>query len=167
MVQSITPYSDNLLTYDENSGNYILTIEICKSELPTENINDDGILLKRIKKNSRIVYNYIYTHCAQANINVVERLLNYTQNGRKFLFDVLMAQMEADLESAYNDLGIQSPVNVVNGSTLDTKKIFDEQLCLMAKNIVNTQSKKYFGFNIMYKSVFPYYLVYNLGGEKI
>ena len=100
-MNKIEPYNDANLTYDENTKRYFLTLETVKSNLP-ETITDDGILTYRIKKNTRIVYNYILSHCHSSNRKVVVDLIAHTEEYRNWIYEVLMAQMEDDLFKSYS-----------------------------------------------------------------
>ena len=98
------PYNDNNLVFDENTGRYELTLEYLKNENGGNVYADDETAKRRIKLNSRVVYKYIETHVANANRSVVSFLLHKTQEGRKFLFNILSEQQFADIATGYNDL---------------------------------------------------------------
>ena len=141
-MNKIEPYNDKKLTYDENTKRYFLTLETVKSNLP-ETITDDGILTYRIKKNTRIVYNYILSHCHSSNRKVVVDLIAHTEEYRNWIYEVLMAQMEADLFNGYNDLGLQPAQN-----TEERMLQIEQQVCIETQSIIYS-SLGYGNVNIM------------------
>lgn len=129
---------------------YILTPEFVKDQLDVH-YKDDETLLKRIKANSRKIYNYIYSHAYSSNRPVIERLLNKTPEGYKYLKDALLTQMEADLETGINDLTKQPAINMSNFNTLDRNLLFINQITPDTEQILDN-SKAYFnGINILYQ----------------
>lgn len=159
----INPYSDNSLTYNEFNQRYELTKEYCKNEF-ANTFADDGILERRIKLNTRIVYNYIDKHIATVNKNVVDFLLNKTEEGRKFILELLSQQMYADIETGYNDLGYQPNINF-SGQDKDRKMIQESALCVAAEDVFYN-SDIYFGIRLDYRMVFPYQYFMLLNGVK-
>ena len=102
-LKIITPYNDDELSFNNETSRYELTPQYCKDNFEA-NFRNDNILAKRIALNSRVIYNYIITHCALVNRSVVMFLLHRTEQGRKFLTEILTAQMYADIETGYNDI---------------------------------------------------------------
>jgi len=158
-LNTITPYSDNDLTFDESLGMYLLTIQKVKS-VYDNNFQDDQTLLRRIKKNSRKVYNFIYYRGFSANKKAITFLLNRTKEGREFILNVLLEQMEADLESGYNDLSSSPAINVSNGQTIDREHLAQNQVSVDTEQLIEN-STYYFGVPITLRAPFPwrYYLV--------
>lgn len=152
----ITPYSDDSLIYDQETGRYLLTLKYCKSEFDS-NFKDDGVLEKRIKKNTRNVYSFIFSRVATVNKPVVDFLLRKTEEGRKFMLDILSAQMEADVESGYNDLTLYSPVNMMNGRVTPREEIQRNQVSVATEQIFNN-SDDYLGIRINYLAPYPAWL---------
>ena len=148
------PYDDPKMYFDEEEGRYVLTIE-CAKDLFPNNFRDDGVLLKRLKKNSRKIYNFIHYRGASVNREVVDFLLNRTEEGRKFLYAVLTEQMEADVETGYNDLSSSPAVNVSNGQVIDRELLAQNQISVDAEQIIN-DSASYFGVSIVLRTQFPW-----------
>ena len=153
-LKIIKPYSDNDLEWNEKDGMYYLTINYVKNNMDDTALND-GILTKRIKKNSRIIYRYIQGKTNSRNYDLVKYVLNNTENGRKFLLDVLTPQMEADLETGYNDIGLQNPIDFDTGRVIPRAKIMENRLCFETETII-AKSVSYFGFNILYQMPYTF-----------
>lgn len=155
------PYDDQVMKFDSTAGRYYLTLEFVKSELDTKACIDDGELERRIKKNSRKIYNYIFYHSYTANKPVVNFCINHTENGRKFLKDVLLEQLESDLQSGYNDLSNQSPINFANGSVIDRSELLRNQVTVDTEQIIE-RNADYFGFNLFVMSQYSNKLIYQM-----
>lgn len=147
------PYNDQKLNYNENTGRYELTIQYLKDEFGPC-YADDGIATQRIKLNSRVVYSYILIHTATFNRQVVNFLLTKTEEGRKFLLDILREQQYADIQTGYNDLKYTPAISFGNGQDKDRNEIRKNGLCIAAEEIFQS-SAEYFGFNIGYLGQFP------------
>ena len=148
----INHYDDDNLTFNEKTGRYELTIQYCKNNFDST-FKNDGVLTRRIKLNSQVVYNYIALHTATVNKPVVSFLLNKTQEGRDFLLEVLQAQMYADIQTGYNDLLFQPAINF-QGQDKDRTQIRLNSLCVAAEQLFE-ESDKYFGVRISYQGQFP------------
>ena len=155
-INVITPYDDNSLQFNQDSGRYELTTKYCRANF-TINFADDGILERRIKKNTRNVYSFIFSRVATTNKQVVDFMLKRTEEGRKFLLDILSAQMEADIDSGYNDLAMTSPVNLSNGQVIPREEIKRNQVSVATEQIFEN-SDDYFGFRLGYTGMFPAWL---------
>lgn len=151
----IKPYDDEKLVWNESEGQYELTFEYCKSEFEC-NFRDDDTLKKRIKKNSRKVYRFIEYRVNQYNKPIVVGLLARTNEGRKFIFDILRTQFESDVETGYNDLSGTPAVNLANGQVIDRNELWKNQISVDAEQIFDNSST-YFGINLGYQGVFPPY----------
>ena len=81
-------------------------------------------------------------------------VLQNTEEGREFLFDILTTQLEADLETGYNDLSSSPAINLANGQVMDRNELYRNQICVDAEQIFD-DSDRYFGFRIGYQCVFP------------
>lgn len=152
-LHKITPYSDSSLKWNEQTQQYELTIEYCKANFDSH-FADDEVLKKRIKKNTRNVYRFIKYRTFSSNRPVVEKVLNYTEEGRKFILEMLSVQMEADNETGYNDLTGTPAINLSNGQVLDRNELYKNQLCVDAEEIFDS-SDSWFGFRIGYQAPFP------------
>lgn len=154
-INVIQPYTDNNLEWNEELGRYELTLAYFKAHFQN-NFNDDQILLNRIKKNSRKVYNFIKYRGYSMNWKVTEFLLNRTEQGREFLLAVLSEQMEADNESAYNDLSSTPALNASNGQFIDRELLYANQVSVDTEQIIEN-SATYFGVSIVLRSLYPFY----------
>lgn len=157
IMKPILPYNDNLLEFNEKTQKYELTIETIKNNFDVY-FNDDGVLTKRIRKNSRLIYNYIFSHSYSGNKRVILHFLHFTDKGREFLYDALLSQMEADLESGYNTLIDQPAIDFKNGSVINRNEIVRNQVSVATEQIL-LSSMGYFGFNLLYSAPFPYRIV--------
>lgn len=146
------PYSDDNLEWNPNSGRYELTLQFLKDQFG-ESYKNDEVAKRRLKLNSQVVYYYINAHVASWNREVVNFLLHKTEEGRKFLLEILSAQIYADLQTAYNDTMFISPINF-NGQDKDRNEIRRNALCLAAEDVFQN-SDTFFGIRIGYQGQFP------------
>ena len=152
------PYNDEVMTYNENTGRYELTIEYVKDNF-TINFRDDRTLKERIKKTSRKIYNVIFARSNSANKQVIDFMLNRTLQGRVFLHDLFYEQLEADLQTGFNDLSSMPAINYANGNVIPREEQIRNQISVDTEQILD-RSVEYFGINLLYSSTFPFY-VYN------
>ena len=161
-LTKIKPYSDNSLTWNSETNQYELTIQYVKDNFE-ESYVDDGVLQKRIHKNSRKVYRAIKYRVYSRNRVLVEKLINGTEQGREFIKEMLSAQMEADVGTGYNDLSETPAINLANGQIIDRNELYRNQLCVDAEQVFDS-SDDYFGFRIGYQAAFPpYFFVFFRG----
>lgn len=156
------PYDDQFLKFNEATKRYELTIEFVKNEFDS-NFRDDKVLQRRIEKNSRKIYNYIKYHSYSGNSELINKLLNETEEGRLFLKAVLYEQMDADIETGFNDLSSQPAINVANGQIIDRPELQKNQISVDAEQIID-RNADYFGFNICVMTRFPLMLQLYLKG---
>lgn len=157
----IEPYDNDKLEFKE--GRYVLTIEEFNNKF-TNPFADTGILAKRLEKNSRKIYNYILNNCYSLNQKIVRRLINETEVGRKFIYDVLIEQMEADIDSGYNDVSSQQPLNLTSGQILSRDELRKNQICIDAEQIID-RNADYFGFNILVPHLYTNVILLRLREE--
>lgn len=150
------PYNDGKLKFNELTNHYELTLAYVKENFDV-NFKDDGVLQKRITLNSRVVYNYLFFRTHTNNKEVVEFMLNKTENGRKFLLDLLHEQMSADLQTGFNDMGNLPSINMATGQVIDRELIMQNMVSVNTEMIAD-RSEQYCGFNLLYQSTFPFYL---------
>lgn len=150
----INHYDDDNLVWNDKTGRYELTLQYCKNNFDSTYRND-GVLQRRIKLNSQVVYNYIALRVATVNKSVVNFLLNKTQEGRDFLLELLSAQQYADIQTGYNDMIFQPAINFSGGNDKDRNQIKLNALCVAAEQILN-ESDNYFGVRITYQGQFPW-----------
>lgn len=148
------PRDDENLTFDKATGRYELTLAYLKDQFG-ESYKDDGVAKRRIKLNTQVCYNYINAHTATWNRQVVDFLLNKTEEGRAFILALLSAQQYADLQTGYNDT-IYMPALNFNGQDKDRNEIRKNALCVAAEDIFQN-SDVYFGIHINYQGQFPPY----------
>lgn len=147
------PYDDESLEFNEETGRYQLTLAYVKKENDIT-FRSDGVLRKRIKNNSKLVYHFLYLRSNSANYFALDFLLQRTEEGRKFLLDVLSEQMEADLETGYNDIGKQPAINFASGQIINRDEIQRNIVSVTTENLIY-ESHKYFGFNAISQAVLP------------
>ena len=159
----IQPYTDEFLKWNEATQKYELTLEFVKLAMDV-NFANDSITERRIKQNTKTVYNFIKYRCYSGNSAYIDVLLNKTEEGRRFIKDVLLCQFEADNETAYNDLVKQPAIDVASGKEIDRDKLWANQVSVETEQLVYS-NESYFGFNIMVRYTFPPLLkVYLKGG---
>lgn len=151
------PYNDDVLEWNSEIERYQLKLSYVKSLRDVMPYKNDRTTQQRIKQTSLRVYNYIFNHSNTANRAVVNFLLKRTENGRKFLKEVLTAQIEADMEYGYNDLMVRPVINAVSGQEGDRDNFRLNAISLECEEIIN-DSVGYFGFNICYLPVYPWSL---------
>lgn len=147
------PYDDDSLTFNTETARYELTKQYCKDNFEIT-FKNDGVLSRRIKRNSRVVYYYLYLHSHSNNYSVVNFFLHRTEEGRKYLLNVLTEQMEADLETGYNDIGKQPAINFANGQVLDRNEIQRNIVSVDTENVIYN-SAIYLGFNLISQATLP------------
>lgn len=151
------PQNDEILEWNVNTGRYQLTLQYVKSLRDVLPYRTDRMAQQRIKQTSLRVYNYIVNHSNSANRPVIDFLLNKTENGRKFLIEVLTSQMEADMEYGYNDLMVRPALNSATNQMLDRDEIRLNSISLETEEIIN-DSVGYFGFNLCVLMPYNWYL---------
>ena len=149
----ITPYDDAKMVWNGDLNRYELTIEFFKNNFQN-NFHDDQTLLNRIKKNSRKVYNFIRYRGYSMNWKISEFLINRTQEGREFILAALTEQMEADNESAYNDLSSMPAVNA-NGNAFDRELLYANQISVDTEQLIEN-SATYLGVCVVSRTLYPY-----------
>lgn len=160
------PYDDDKLVFNEKTGRYELALPHVKSQFDIT-FRDDGILQRRITKNSRKIYNVIYARSNSYNKGVIAFCLNRTKEGRRWLYDLLMEQIEADLETGFNDLSSQPAINYMNGRITPREEQIRNQITVDTEQVLD-RSVDYFGINLMYQSMFPSYVfIYVANASKV
>lgn len=148
-------YDDEKLVFNPSTDHYELSMAYARNNFG-ENFQDDNEMQKRITKNSRRVYNFIYNRGHHINKNVVTFLLNRTKQGREFLFDVLSMQMEADAENGFNDLTLNPTINVMNGQKVGDRYEFRQNLVTVDVEDKIDSSASYFGVSIVCQVPYPF-----------
>ena len=163
ILHFIEPSTTNELKWDEKTNRYELTIEYVKDNLEV-NFADDDVLSKRIKKNSRKIYNYLKYHSCTTNSMYLDVLLNKTEEGREFLKDVLLEQLEADNETGFNDLSSQPAVNTATGQVIERDELQRNQISVDTEQIIE-RCADYFGFNALMMMPYPLSIQLLLNGR--
>lgn len=151
-MEKITPYSDEKMLYNETTNQYELKLSWVKDNFGN-NFSDDGVLEQRIKKNTRKVLNYIYSHSYGGNRKIINAIILHTEEYREFIYDALFSQMEADLNGGYNDQDLYVPQ-----SREERDVQYLNQVSTGTQNILES-SIGYGGINLLYMGCFNY-LVY-------
>ena len=146
-MKHIKPYSDEKMLYNEQTKQYELKLSWVKANYGNP-FNDDNTLSVRIKRNTRRVYDYIFSHAYSGNRKVIIAIINHTEEYRNYIFEALSSQMEADLASGYNDQDLyvaknmeERNIQLVNQVTAHTETILKS-------------SSGYGGINLLYASTF-------------
>lgn len=147
-MKTILPYSDEKMLYNEETKQYELSIAWVKSEFGNP-FADDGVLQKRIMRNTRKVYNYIFSCSNSANRKIITAIISHTEEYREFIYDALFSQIEADLASGYNDQDLYVPKDL-NERYLQ----YVNEVSIMTKNIIDN-SKGYGGINLISAALLP------------
>ena len=159
----IKPYSNDQLSWNSTTEKYELTLQCVKSEFKI-NFSNDEETTRRIKKNTRKIYNYIKYHSSTVNSGYIDILLNKTEEGRRFLLDVLLEQFEADNETGYNDLSSQPAINIANGQVINREELERNQISVDTEQIIE-RNADYFGFNICMMMPYPLGVQLYLNGK--
>lgn len=154
-ITVINRYNDDKLVFNTSTDHYELSMVYARNNFG-ENFLDDAELQKRITKNSRRVYNFIYNRGHHTNKSVVTFLLNNTKEGREFLFDVLSMQMEADAENGFNDLTLNPTINVINGQKVGDRYDYRQNLVTVDVEDKIDASSSYFGVSIVAQVPYPF-----------
>lgn len=164
-MKHLEPKTDEVLEW--TGTQYVLTKAFIKQNFDIA-YKDDQVLDRRRMKNSRVVYSVITSRLNQANTQMALWLLNNTDCGRTFLRDILSEQMDADLSSGYNDLGMTSAINVANGSVIKREEIERNLLCVNAEMMLQGTTS-YFPFNLFVQYEYPWNIrnyVYGIGYKR-
>jgi hypothetical protein len=127
----------NMMTYDLNNHRYVLKAQYC-SEIAnlSEVYADQSAIDKTLKSISRTIYNWIYSRIPVCNKNYIEYLLAKHEDCIRALYEAMLAQLEADISSGYNDIKNQSAINFSTGMHLDREEIRKNLVCIEAQNIL-------------------------------
>lgn len=147
-LKILEPFSDELLKYDFTTNRYELTMSITKTLIGNP-FKDDAVLQQRIKKNSLVVYNYIYSRGNSHNKKYTEFILNNTKQGRLFIYKCLESQIMADALSGYNDLGDQNLIDLNKGQVVDRNKIIESQVSVNTQLLIENSQADLCGYNVL------------------
>ena len=148
-MEKIKPYSDEKMLYNDITKQYELTIAWVKNAFGNP-FADDNVLEQRIKRNTRKVYDYIFSHSYSGNRKIILAIVSHTEEYRNYIYDALLSQMESDLASGYNDQDNYLP------KTKDERELQHlNQVSVGTENILKS-SNGYGGINLLYAGVLPY-----------
>jgi hypothetical protein len=160
------PINDNKLVYNEKTKQYELTLEEVKEHFEIS-FNDDKVLEQRIKKNSRAVYLYIKTIGNPANDKLVKWFITYTEEGREYIYDALMSQIEADLTTGFNSIVDQPRINLKTGHIIPEDEFVKSIVSVGTMQILES-SEAYVGINLLYRAKLPWvYWAIMRGGRNV
>lgn len=147
LIITTTSIDENILEWNAINQRWQLTMQYAKTLCDAMTYKNDSVLKQRIKKTSTRVYNYIVSHSNTVNRSVIDFLLNKTEQGQRFLIEVLTAQLEADMEYGYNEIAIIPTINTATGQVGDRDQYRLNTISIECEQIID-DSAKYFGFNI-------------------
>jgi len=146
-MNKINTYSDEKMLYNELTKQYELNSGFVKGQFGNP-YTDDAMLEMRIKKNTRKVYDYIFSRAYSGNRKIIVAIINHTEEYRNWIFDALTRQMEADITSGYNDQDNYVPEN------RDEREMQQlNQVSVSCENVLY-DSIGYGGINLLYAGVF-------------
>lgn len=146
-MKKIEPYSDEKMLYNEETKQYELRSAWIKEQFG-DVFKDDAILTQRIKRNTRKVYNYIFSRGYSGNRKTILAIINHTEEYRQFIYDALFSQMESDMASGYNDQDLYVP------KSKDERELQQiNEVSVNTENVLKS-SNGYGGINLLYASAF-------------
>lgn len=144
------PINDQQMTYDPIFHRYILNVKFASTYLGvnlTQIYNEEAGAKSILNAISRRTYQYVYRNNAISNRNFVEYMLALDETLRPAIMEAMLAQLEADISSGYNDL-INSPgINIESGGVIDEQTMAERALCIDARSILENGNGC---FNLMY-----------------
>lgn len=149
IMNKIQPLSDDIMLYNETTKQYELQLAWVKGNFGNP-FADDGVLQMRIKRNTRKVYNYIFSHSYSGNRKAIYAIINHTNEYRDYIKDALISEMEADLASGYND---QDLYLAKSKDERDLQHL--NEVSVATENILKS-SIGYGSINLLYMGAFPY-----------
>lgn len=147
IMEKIQPYSDDKMLYNTETKQYELQMAWVKATFGNV-FADDTVLEQRIKRNTRKVYNYIFSRGYSGNRKTITAIINHTEEYRTYIYDALLSQMESDMASGYNDQDLYVP------KSKDDRELQQlNQVSVNTENILKS-SAGYGGINLLYASAF-------------
>ena len=148
-LQILAPFNDELLTFDRVNNRYELTMSMAKTIINGNPFKDDAVLKQRLKKNSLVVYNYIYSRGNSYNNKYTQFILNNTKQGRAFIYQCLESQIMADALSGYNDLGDQNLIDLNRNQTINREKVVVSQVSVNTQMLIENSQADLCGYNVL------------------
>lgn len=135
----IQPYDDNKLIYDKENHRYILNYQGVGDHVDAGQaygtIEKQRAIMNQI---SRTVYNFIYNTTNKKNKDYVEFKLATESNLRNVIYEAMLSQLLADVESGANSVKTQTGVNIENGSVMDRTALMRNMISLETEMILTT-----------------------------
>lgn len=134
----IQPYSDEYLTYDEQSKMYILTEQALLDEfgedLNAEAIDPNNLVAVKaiLKRVSRAVYNFIHSYSNQNHTQ--DFMIAHSDTGRNMIKEALLEEYLYIRVNGYN---------------------FNEDVPLSVQTILERPLPEWCGYSVLYTGVFP------------
>ncbi len=148
-------FSDDALTFDKVNQKYELSLAYTIN-LVGNVFKDTGEMVRRIKLNSMVVYNYIYNHGNTNNKKYTRFILNNTEQGRAFIKECLESQMIADAKNGYNDLGSENLVDIANNNAIKRETIRENLVSVNTEELIVNSKADLCGYNVL--NPMAYYL---------
>lgn len=119
------PTNDAKMIYDYDNHRYVLNyqgngehVNLAQAYGSIENIRT------QLNSISRSVYNYIYSQGHTGNRNYVEYLLASEKSLRDVIYNAMLSQLIADIESGVDSVKNQVGLNLETGGAIDRKLLF-------------------------------------------
>jgi hypothetical protein len=142
------PFNDAKLIYDFDSHRYILNhesngehVNVAKAYGSIENIKS------QLRSISRTIYNYIYSHSHSGNRYYLEMVLATDESLRNVIYDAMLSQLIADVESGVDSVKNQAGINIETGQVIDRTLHFRNIIAPEVELILLTGNGK---FNLLY-----------------
>jgi hypothetical protein len=133
----IKPFNDNKLLYDRETHRYILNYTGVGEHV------DAGQAYGSIEKQrakmsqiSRTIYNYIYYTTNEKNRDYVELKLATESTLRNVIYEAMLSQLLADVESGADSVKNQTAVNMETGNIMDRTQLMRNIISIEAEMIV-------------------------------
>lgn len=137
------PQNDAKMLYDFDTHRYVLNHEgngehlnIAKAYGSIENIRAN------LRSISRTMYNYIYSHNHTANRDYVEYLLATDTSLRNVLYEAMLAQLIADVESGVDSVKNQAGINLETGGVIRRNDRIANMISIEAEMILRNANGK-------------------------
>jgi hypothetical protein len=135
------PTNDAKLIYDFDNHRYILNHEgngehlnIAKAYGSIENIKAN------LRSISRTIYNFIYFHNHTLNRNYVEYLLATDVNFRNVMYEAMLSQLLADVESGVDSVKNQSGINLETGGIISRSDRISNMISIETEMILRNSN---------------------------
>ena len=151
MADIVYPYNDDAMAYDLDWHFYKLkedyvTNELGEDLIGTLNLADDtkraSAVDRYLRRISRVIYNYIYSHCSTNTKDYVEYLLAKKPEWRKIIQEALEEQLYYTLRNG--DLTTYNGIDIYNGTKMQLKR--EDTISPLASDVLANAGILYNGF---------------------